>query len=298
MAQSDLSAWTPEIWAKELLPHLRAMLGVARTVNRNYDTEIQSYGKVVNVPLPPTLTARAKVRGQPIVPVQADASTIPVSLDRHIESSFFIDDIQDIQSKPDAMANFGEAAAIAIREQVESDILAKYTLASSSLGTAGGDFVVDNFNIATRRLNDSKAPISSRSAFLPPVAMEALRRELASSPAGAMFGDNQALRGNSVGRLHGFDIYETQLCPTVSGTPDSRHGIAFYRDAIIMVSRPTPIPVTGTGVRAVTVFDPELRLSVRIMITYNRSVFQYEVSYDTLYGLEVVRPEFLLELVA
>src|SRR5690625_568210 len=121
MPNSNVSAWIPELWAQEVLRHLKANLVLGRLVNRDYDSELAQAGETVNVPLPPVLAAEKKTAGTAFTPAAVTASTTPVKLDQHAVSAFEVDDIARIQARPDVMANYGRSAAIAIAEQVETD---------------------------------------------------------------------------------------------------------------------------------------------------------------------------------
>ena len=250
------------------------------------------------MPIPPTLAAALKVRDTPFTPTAATATKVAVTLDQHVVSSFDIDNIQAIQSRPDVMSNYGEAAAIAIAERVETTILQQYANASGSVGTAGTPLTIANLRTARTNLTKAKAPLAQRAAFINPDSADGILGTLSTTNAGAMFNDQTSLREGSIGRLYGFDIYESQLTPVVTGTPDATHGIALHRDAITLVTRPLPAPDTGTGVASVTVSDPDIGMTMRVMMSYNHTNTNYIVSYDVLFGVATTRADFMVDLIA
>lgn len=301
MANSNIAAWIPTLWAQEVLRHLKSNLVLARLVNRDYDNELATAGKTINVPLPPSLAAQKKTAGTAFTAAAVTASTTPVVLDQHAVSAFEVDDIANIQARPDVMANYGRAAAIAIAEQVEKDLFAEYVNAAHQVGTAGTLLGKANLLGARKLLLDSKVPASEgRFALLSTKDGEGLLSDLSTTEATANAGDRSALREGSIGRLYGFDVYESQLTPVVPGEdtdPDVTHGIAGHRDGIVLVTRPLRAP-EGAGVRVASVTDPDVGISIRVMMSYNHSTMQEVVSYDVLYGIATVRPAFIVDLVS
>lgn len=299
MPNSNVSAWIPELWAQEVLRHLKANLVLGRLVNRDYDSELAQAGETVNVPLPPVLAAEKKTAGTAFTPAAVTASTTPVKLDQHAVSAFEVDDIARIQARPDVMANYGRSAAIAIAEQVETDIFAEYASAAAAVGTAETLLGKASLLSARKLLLDAKVPASEgRFAVISTKDGEALLGDLSTTEATANAGDRSALREGSIGRLYGFDVYESQLAPTVTDDDDEvTHGLAGHRDGIVLVTRPLRAP-EGAGVRVASVTDPDVGISIRVMMSFNHSTMQEVVSYDVLYGVATVRPTFIVDLVS
>ena len=299
MANSDISAWIPEIWGREVLRHVKAYLALGRLVNRDYSQEVVSEGDTVNVPLPPTLAAQDKTAGSAVTYSAVSGATVPVILNKHKVVAFEMDDIAVMQSRPRAIENYGIAGGIALAEAIEADLLAEYANASTSVGTAGTDVVKDILLTARKNLNDAKVPLSdARFAFLSTKDAAALLDDLSTSNAGALFNDKTALRDGSMGRIYGFDTYETQLAPVVSGSPDATHGIAGHRDAVTLVTRPLTPPPAGSGVVAATFSDPDIMMTLRVLMSYDHDTMKQKVTYDVLYGVKTVRDDFMVDIVS
>jgi hypothetical protein len=64
----------------------------------------------------------------------------------------------------------------------------------------------------------------------------------------------------------------------------------FHKRAIAMAYRPLELPGPESGVRAS--MATYKGVPIRFMLTYNRQKFRWEISFDTLYGHMVYRPEF------
>lgn len=295
MANSNVDAWIPEIWAQEALRHLKANLILARLINRDYDSEVAQSGDVINVPIPPILAAANKVAGTPISPAAVSAATTPVPLNQHVYSAFEVDNIQRIQSRPDVLSNYGRSAAIAVAERIESDLLAQYVNAGEAVGTSGSALDKENLLAARTALSVAKVPASEgRWALVAPQDAEELLGDLSNTDATANAGDRSALRDGRIGRLYGFDVYESQLAPVGGG---AQHGLAGHRDGIVLVTRPLEAP-EGAGVRVGSVSDPDIAMTMRVMMSYNHLNMQEVVTYDVLYGIATVRASFTVDLVS
>lgn len=300
MAQVDISAWIPEVWAQEALAHLKPRMNLVRLLNRNYSNEVSARGRVVNVPIPPTLAATTKVKGTPVTPQSDTASTIPVALDQHVISAYEVDDIEHIQSQPDEIASYGKAAAIAISKHVEQHVLQEWVNAAggNTIGTAGTPLTRANILDLRQGLNAKDAPMEERFAFIDNASSRSFLEELSTSAASALNNDPSSLRQGAIGNLYGIDIYETQLNEVVSGTPDATHGLGFHRDAMTFVTRGLSNTPSGLGVATYSVTDPDVGITLRVQMNYDNLNKAHVVTYDVLYGVKTVRPDFLYDLVA
>ena len=294
---SDVSAWIPEIWAQEVLSHLKSNLVLGRLINRDYDNQLAQNGDTINVPLPPSLTAGDKTAGSAVTYTAVSASTTPVVLNKHKYVAFQVDDIAKMQSRPDVIAEYGKSAGIALAEAVESAIFAEYANFSVSAGTGGTDLAKSVLLTARKDLMDAKVPVTdSRFAVISTKDAENLLSDLSTSNAGALFADKTPLRDGSIGRLYGFDVFESQLAPVVAGSPNVTHGVAGHRDAVVLVTRPLTPPPAGTGVVSTVVTDPDIRIALRVMLGFDQTNMQQNVTYDVLFGTKTVRSAFAVDL--
>ena len=91
---------------------------------------------------------------------------------------------------------------------------------------------------ARNSLADAKAPaLDNKFAFIATKDYGNLIGDLSTTDATAQQSGAE-LRDANLRRLYGFEIAESQLAPVVAGSPASTYGIAFHRDAIVLVNRP------------------------------------------------------------
>jgi hypothetical protein len=287
------SAWVPQIWAQEILANLRNAIVLAKLVNRDYSNQVADYGSQVNVPLPVTLTAQD-------IPYSSGTNNVnlqtrPVPLNRWKGVPIQVSDLALAQSRPDILSQLTRAAAIAIAEAIENDLFALYTSASASVGTAGTDVTPATVAAARRKLIENKVPASERKFLvLSPKDFAALL----TSPnlANALnYGGPDAIQQGRVPTLYGMEVYESQLVPVVAGTPNTTYNLALARDALALVTRPLPAP--QAAVRSAVVTDDETGLAFRMTLTYqNTPQPAHVLNIDVLYGVAVLRPEFLVQV--
>jgi hypothetical protein len=68
------------------------------------------------------------------------------------------------------------------------------------------------------------------------------------------------------------------------------HSFAFHRDAMAVAYRPLDLPPPSTGVQASMAFYRNI--PIRFMLSYDRDLMTYKLTFDALYGAMVFRPEF------
>ncbi|MFZ8812300.1 MAG: P22 phage major capsid protein family protein [Thermus aquaticus] len=287
------SAWIPQVWAQEILSHLRSAIVLAKLVNKDYSAQVASEGNQVNVPVPVNLTAQDIPYSAGEDPI--NLQTVPVRLDRWKGVQIRVTDLALAQSRPDILSHLTRAAAIALAEAIERDLFSLYTAAGSSVGTPGTNVTPEVVVEARQKLVENKVPASERKFLvLSPKDYAALLT--APNVAYALnYGGADAIRQGQVPTIYGLEVYESQLVPVVSGTPPTTYNLALARDALVLVTRPLPAP--DANVRYAVVTDDESGLAFRMTLTYEtRPAPAHVLNVDLLYGVAVLRPEFLVQV--
>lgn len=68
------------------------------------------------------------------------------------------------------------------------------------------------------------------------------------------------------------------------------HSFAFHRRALAVAYRPLDLPPPSVGAQSSMAFYRGI--PVRFMLTYDRDLFTYKITFDSLFGAMVYRPEF------
>lgn len=209
----------PEIWANEALRILRQNIVATPRVSRDSDVGAFSRGDVLHVPYPGTLAASDKSAGTEYTLAQPTGETeVQVTLNKHKAVSVVVEDIVRAQASQDIVARYSEAAAIAIAETIETDLLTEMQTASYTSGSYGTDLEAGAIRTGWKTMTDYKCPQDGRSLIL------------STTDSIGILGDANLVQflqrtrpeataegPQSIGNLYGFDLFPSQFI-TEAGT--------------------------------------------------------------------------------
>lgn len=277
----------PEIWAQTALQALRSNIVLARLVTRDSDVASFTVGDILHVPVPGTFTANDKAAGGNVTTQVPTDSSVDLTLNKHKEVTFLIEDVARAQANQDLMLRYLRNATIPLAEALETDIWGLYSGLSSSIGTSGTDLSASTIRTARKTLNDNKAPQAERFMVVSDKDEVAILGDSALQNYFA-YSQTQAVREGSIGRVYGFDIYQSQLAPVVAGTPNSTKNIAATPEFALLGMRGLP-EAGNPGVDQMNVIDPASGLVLRQTVSYNPNALGVQVTLDILYGVVEMR---------
>lgn len=294
ITRTTAGPFIPQIWANTALEVLRNKVVLAKLVTRDSDIAAFQVGDTLNIPYPGAFTANDKSANTAVTLQAPSATTTTLTLDKHKEASFLVEDAARATANQDIMARYMEAAVIPIAEQIESDLFAAVTGSgvafTTSVGTYGTDITAATVRSARKLLNDQKAPQDGRALIVSDKDEIALLGDSNLQNYFA-FSQQQGVKEGSIGRLYGFDVYQSQLVPAVAGTPISTKNIAFAPGAVLLAMRGLPEAPAGAGAVSSVVNDPASGLSLRVTMAYNAANLGVQVTVDVLYGVKKLRDE-------
>jgi len=290
ITRASASPFIPQIWANTALEILRSKVVLAKLVTRDSDIAAFQVGDTLNIPYPGTFVANDKAANTNVTMQVPTASTTTVSLNKHKEVSFIVEDAARATANQDIMQRYMEAAIIPIAEQIESDLLALGSTFTSSVGTYGTDITAATVRLARKQLNDNKAPVDGRALIVSDKDEIALLGDTNLQNYFA-FAQTQGVAEGSIGRLYGFDVYSSQLVPTSGTSPVNTKNIAFHPGALILAMRGLPEAPAGSGAQTSVVTDPVSGLTLRVTVAYNPANLGVQVTTDVLYGVAKLRDE-------
>ncbi len=272
--------------AAEALGYLKANTVMARLVARDWDNEIATHGKIVSIPYSGTLAVQDKAEGSAVTLQQPNDGAYSVTLDKHKEISFLLEDYARALSRPDWLQVYAGDAMALLSEQIDGDLLALYSGLSQTIDASTG-LGEDDFREARRLLNVAKAPLANRYAVLHPDADKeflgidvAINAQYAQSLGGA-------LANSYTGQFMGFQTFMCQKVTQLAGPPKSDKNVFFHRNALVLATRPLPPAPAGAGVIQ-RVMDED-GIGLRVTISYNPSYLGIQVTIDVLYGVAELR---------
>ena len=297
------AVFIPEIWSDEIIAAYEKSLVLANLVNRMPMTGKK--GDTLHIPKPTRGDASAKSAETQVTLIAATETEGTVTINQHYEYSRLIEDITDVQALSSMRQFYTSDAGYALAKRVDTDLFALgkklgddngsgsdwihsnsfYMDASTDLTAYAADTVAaadifsdDGFRAAIKQLDDNDVPMDQRFLVVPPSVIQTIRgieRYVSSD-----FVSGTPVVSGKVGSLYGIDIYVSTNCPVIETAAqndaggDVKAGILGHRDAMVFAEQ--------MGVRTQTQYKQE----------YLGDLF----TADTLYGVQVLRPESALVL--
>jgi len=285
ISQTEVSGTLATIIAAQALGHLKANTVLARLVARDWDNEVATKGKSVVIARRGALSVNDKAEDTAVTLQTPSVSTYTVTLNKHKEISFLIEDPVRAMATPDYLNGYMEDAIKALAEQVDGDIAALYSGFSQTINATAG-LSEAHFRSARRLLNAAKAPLADRYAVLHEDAdYEFLGiEEVKNNAYRESLGGALALAYES--RFMGFNVFVDQKIATAGGQCKN---LFFQKYAAVLVTRPLP-SVDAPGVTQSVMSEDGVGL--RVTLSYNPNYLGMQCTVDVLYGVAELRDEF------
>lgn len=210
--------YSPERWANESVALLFENAIFPMVVNRDYEDEFQNFGDVVNTRKPNTASAYRKAPGDPIVRQSVGATNIPVKLNQHLESSFYLTDEERSKSFKSLVDEFLRPHTLALATMLDLIILGQYSqFMENQAGTLGGLTNQNGVELITNAglvMTNNKVSQQGRNIVWTPQAETLLIQNQTFHEADKR-GDTIGLREASMGRKLKFDHWMDQNVPYI-----------------------------------------------------------------------------------
>ena len=303
-AKTEADTFIPEIWSDEIIAAYQKNLKMVPLVRKLAMTGKK--GDKLHIPKPVRGDANAKAADTAVTIIANTESELQIDITRHFEYSRLIEDIVEVQALSSLRQFYTEDAGYALSVQVDNDLHA----AGTGFGDGGavvfspaatdyqhtGCFFNDNgtttqytddtivptqdvftdafFRDMIQKLDDNNVPMDGRSLVIPPSVRNTIMgidRYVSSD-----FVTGQVVNSGLIGNLYVVDIYVSANCRTIeaaadntAGSADTRAALLFHTDAIVMAEQ----------------------MSVRSQTQYKQEYLSTLYTADTLYGVQVYRPE-------
>jgi len=290
---NSLTVHNATIIAQEALNVLRANLFLAKRIRRDYEEDVKIYGNVVTIPKFGTLAANDKAAGGSRTVQDVTSGSVSVTLNKHKEASFLIEDPERAFSRNDLIQGYTISGMTAILEAVESDIFALYAGLSQTVGSSGTALSESNILAVRKLLRDAKAPIDDNFTLALSTTDYSTALGLDRFTSADKIGAAGKIADGALGKIHGFQTFESQLVKVATG----RHNLAFHRDAFALVVRPLPEIPAGMGTIGTVVSDPDSGLAVRVRMNYDADRGGIVTTVEILYGVAECRDELAVDYI-
>jgi N4-gp56 family major capsid protein len=309
-AKAEADKFIPEIWSDEIIAAYEKSLVLANLVNRM--PMAGKKGDTLHIPKPTRGDANLKSADTAVTIIANTEDEVQVAIDKHYEYSRMIEDIVDVQALSSLRQFYTTDAGYALARQVDTDLFALGKKFDELNGTNdGADYVHPHsffmdasatvagslqpyavntvvpadvftdaaFRDAIKRLDDNDVPMDGRFFVVPPSVVETLRgleRYVSDS-----FVSGRPVETGMIGSVYGIDIYVSTNCAIVetaaansSSSVDTLSAILAHRDAMVFAEQ----------------------LGVRTQTQYKQEYLGDLFTADTLYGVQVLRPEAALTI--
>jgi N4-gp56 family major capsid protein len=258
----------PNIWSKEVLMFVKSNL-VLLPLIKHYDTDVKSAGQTVEIPNVSAITASLKAQNTVVTLNYNTETKTTITINRHYESSFLVEDILAAQSNYETRSDYTQAAAYAIAEKVDNDIARTMTAAFTGYG-AFGTALNDNLILTVNRyLSENKAPRTDRSIVVHPKG-EAELLAIDKFVRYDALGTGEAIKNGKLGTIYGSTVYMSQNLVYLDTATDEYSSLFFHKEAAAIA----------------------MQVSPRTQAQYKQEHLGFLVTVDVLYGVTTLRSGF------
>lgn len=293
---------TPNVIASRGIATLYNTMVLAALVSQDFNAEFNGkIGDTVTVRKPATFTAAQFDRtGRTTTWQDVTEDSIDVTLDTILHVPVHVTDEQMTLEIVTFQEQILTPAMEALAQAIDGRLAEK--LVDTAEGAGGGGTATisgspadatNAFIDARTILSRNKMPVTERNAVLSPEGWGASLKtariiEVDKSAS------TDALRNSVIGRITGFETYESQVFGYGSGDAGQADGVAFHKSAVILVLRPLNKPRGVPSENAAVVNYKGL--SLRVIYSYDESAKMDQVVIDLMYGLGVAYPQGVVQL--
>lgn len=267
---AQTSQYVKEIWDREIQQPFDKTLQAKKLV-QDRSGLVAGGGDVVRIPFTAGVDARAKSASTDITYDSPEGSPIALNIDKHYYVGVKIEDIAKVQSNFDLKSAFQVRMAEALARQIDTDLLALYSVAGTSVS---GGAAVDDADI-----------ISVVSAFDAANTPLDLRRGIVGTyTKGDLLGVNKYTAydqtgktgkavdgsGGLIANVYDMDVYFSQNVPTSS----TGRNLFFHKNAINVAEQLKP----------------------KFEMEYSVDALAWKTALQTVYGIGIERAASVIEL--
>lgn len=270
----SVSNFIPTIWSAKIFQELEKAHILVPLCNRDYEGEITSYGDTVKINSVGSISIDNYVpNSTEIDPEQLDSAQAVLEIDQAKYFAFYLDDVDNAQTKPKLMGEAMRKAAYALADTADGHIASLHSDAGISItaGNTQSDDVIPLLSELSRRMSENNVPQAGRWLVVPPWFQAKLVLAQVVEETQNITSDD-ALRNGWVGRCFGFDVYMSNNLNEVATTPQhnllagTNRAISFAEQVVKLEAyRPEDAfsdAVKGLHVYGAKVIDPASLASI------------------------------------
>lgn len=268
---AQTSEYIAEKWTRDIQQPFDKMLQAAKLV-QDRSGLVADGGDVIHIPFTSIVSARSKAASTAITYDSPEAAPVSITIASHYYVGVLIEDIAKVQANYDLRAAFMERMSEALAVQVDTDLMALYASAGSSV--SGGASVDDADILAVVTAFDSaNTPPDQRYGIIghnTKADLLGINKYVAYDQTGKT---GKAVDGSQdlTGAIYGMDLYHSGNVPAAGG---NGHNLFFHKRAISLAQQKAPT------------FE----------MIYSVDYLGYKTALYTIYGVGVERAGSVIDL--
>lgn len=267
---AQTSQYIQEKWTRDIQQPFDKILQAADLV-QDRSGLVKDGGDILNIPFTAGVNARAKAASTALTYDSPEGAPVTLNIDKHYYVGVLIEDIAKVQSSYALKDAFQERMAEALARQIDTDLMALYASAGTSV--AGGAAVDDADIIAVVTAFDTNnVPMDGRRGIIganTKADLLGVNKYTAYDQTGKT---GKAVDGSNglVGTLYGMSIYYSGNVPTST----TGRNLFFHKKAINIAKQQAP----------------------KFEMEYSVDYLGWKTALHTIYGVGVERASAVVEL--
>jgi hypothetical protein len=274
-AIAQTAQYVQEMWTRDIQQPFDKILAAAKLV-QDRSGLVSSGGDTINIPFAIGVDARAKAASTAITYDVPNGAPIVINIDKHYYVGVLIEDIAKVQSNYDLQATFKTRMAEGLARQVDTDLMALY--ASAGTTVSGGAAIDDADILAVMTAFDTgNTPASGRRGIFghnTKADLLGINKYVAYDQTGKTgtaisMADSESM--DNLGSIYGMDLYHSGNVAVNGG---NGHNLFFHKNAITLAQQRKP----------------------EFHMEYSVDQLGWKTALDTIYGLGVERAGSVIDL--
>jgi hypothetical protein len=276
---NNLAAFNAQAWSKLLVANLDRINVMMPLINKDYEGELKGVGDTVKVRTLGSITTGAYTKNSTSIAYQDLAPTVEnMTVSDAQYFAFKVDDVDKAQNDLSAMQLYTQRAAVALNDKIEDKLLSYYASVNASnkiTGASDAAIALSASNIygycvdARTKLSKQNVPATGRWMVVDPDTVALLLKSTEFTRAtnlGDAVVQNGSVNGainqpGFIGRIAGFDVYESNAVPVASGAKYIQFGDRYaisYAAALTELESIRLQDSFATAVRGLLVHDAKV----------------------------------------
>lgn len=294
LGSSADAPFIPTLVANQVLGRLGAYTDLGRTVTKDSELVTQQVGTTINVPKRGVIKSNSLAENGSVTLQQPSSTTVPVVLTNHNEVTIGeLGYAQSIQQGGSVLPGYVEDAVMALGEDIETALAGLWALFPVQQDAGGVNPIVDLIHARTAMVQQKVPKLATKYAYLSPGFIDKLLQQNAFIDP-KVIPEIHALEEGAVGRSGGFDIFEGQLVVR-SGSPGVDRNLCYTRNAMVLATRPQPLPDAGMGAIGANVLDAN-GIALQVVKSYNSTKLGNQFTIHVVFGVAMLDDRQCVEL--